>query len=58
MHGFDFLVCYLLVGTYASVVDAFHYSYRVEYPLAAASSNRGLDNLAVEGLVVGLASTN
>jgi hypothetical protein len=47
-----------MVGTFVSVVDAFHYTYRVEYPLAAASSNRGLDNLAVEGLVVGLASTN
>jgi hypothetical protein len=58
MHGFDFLVRQLLLETYVSVADAFHYSYRVEYPLTAASSKRGLDDLAVNELVVGLVSTN
>ena len=40
------------------VADAFQYSYRVECPLTAASSNRGLDNLVEEEHVVGLVSRN
>lgn len=48
----------LLVEKYLSVAEAFHYSHWVEYPLTAASSNRGLGNLVEKELVVGLVSMN
>ena len=57
-HGSDFLVRMPLVETYVPVADAFQYSYRVECPLTAASSNHGLDNLVEEEHVVGLVSRN